>query len=73
MRHQELIENYVGQKAHFDIHEGGHYLIDFSGLSYPNVVVSEAHEQFLIIFDEIEKSYLAIPYSSTVIRFKEKL
>jgi hypothetical protein len=68
MTYKELLEKYAGKKAHFDLSQEGYYLIDFTGSSYTNVQVREAHEEFVILFDEVEKYKFALPYSQTIIR-----
>ncbi len=68
MTYKELLEEYVGKKAHFDLSQEGYYLLDFTGSSYANVNVSEAHEEFVILFDEVEKFKFALPYFQTIIR-----
>jgi len=68
MTYKDLLEKYVGEKAHFDLSQEGYYLLDFTGSSYTNVIVREAHEEFVILFDEVEKFKFALPYSQTIIR-----
>jgi len=68
MTYKELLIKYVGEKAHFDLNQEGHYLLDFTGSSFTNVNVREAHEEFVILFDEVEKFKFALPYSQTIIR-----
>ncbi len=68
MTYKELIEKYVGEKAHFDLSQEGYYLLDFTGSSFTNVNVREAHEEFVILFDEVEKFKFALPYSQIIIR-----
>ncbi len=68
MTYKELLETYAGEKAHFDLGQEGFYLLDFTGSSYTNVHVREAHEEFVILFDEVEKYKFALPYSQTIIR-----
>jgi len=66
--YKELLEKYAGKKAHFDLSQEGYYLLDFTGSSYTNVHVREAHEEFVILFDEVEKYKFALPYPQTIIR-----
>ena len=68
MTYKELLDKYVGKKAHFDLSQEGYYLLDFTGSSFTNVNVREAHEEFVILFDEVEKFKFALPYSQTIIR-----
>jgi len=68
MTYKQLLEKYTGKKAHFDLSHEGYYLLDFTGSSFTNVIVHEAHEEFVILFDEIEKYKFALPYSQTIIR-----
>jgi hypothetical protein len=68
MTYKELLESYLGEKAHFDLSQEGYYLLDFTGSSYTNVNVREAHEEFVILFDEVEKYRFALPYAQTIIR-----
>jgi hypothetical protein len=68
MTYKELLIKYVGEKAHFDLNQEGYYLLDFTGSSFTNVHVREAHEEFVILFDEVEKFKFALPYSQTIIR-----
>lgn len=69
MSYKDFMQKYVGQKAHFDLSMEGYYHIDFSGSSYANVTLREAHEEFLIIYDEVEKYNLVISYDNTVVRY----
>ncbi len=69
MTYKELLTKYVGQKAHFDLGLEGFYLIDFSGASYSNAILREAQDEYVIVFDEVEKHNLVLPYSQVVIRF----
>ncbi len=68
MTYKELLDMYAGKKAHFDLSQEGCYLLDFTGASYTNVLVHEPHEEFVILFDEVEKYKFALPYSQTIIR-----
>jgi hypothetical protein len=68
MTYKDLLEKYVGEKAHFDLSQEGYYLLDFTGSSFANVEVREAHEEFVILFDEVEKFKFTLPYSQTIIR-----
>jgi len=68
MTYKELMEKYVDQKAHFDLSQEGYYLLDFTGSSFTNVIVREAHTEFVILFDEVEKFKFTLPYSQTIIR-----
>ena len=43
MTYKELLDKYVGKKAHFDLSQEGYYLLDFTGSSFTNVNVREAH------------------------------
>ncbi len=69
MSYKEYMQKYVGQKAHFDLGMEGYYLVDFSGSSYANCTLREVHEEFLILYDEVDKYNLMISYSNTVIRY----
>lgn len=69
MTYKIFLEKYSGKKAHFDLSMEGYYLIDFSGASYSNATVLEAHDEFIILFDEVDKNKLLIPYSKIVIRY----
>ncbi len=71
MKYKEYLEKYNGQKAHFDLDQDGYYLLDFSGKSYSNVVVLEVHSEFIILFDEVEKSNMIVPYAQLLIRYLE--
>lgn len=68
MTYKELMEKYVDEKAHFDLSQEGYYLLDFTGSSFTNVIVREAHAEFVILFDEVEKFKFTLPYSQTIIR-----
>jgi len=68
MSYKELLEKYIGKKAHFDLSQEGSYLLDFTGSSFTNVNIQEAHEEFVILFDEVEKFKFVLPYSQTIIR-----
>ena len=68
MTYKELMETYVDQKAHFDLSQEGYYLLDFTGSSFTNVIVREAHDEFVLLFDEVEKFKFTLPYSQTIIR-----
>jgi len=68
MTYKELLEKYIEKKAHFDLSQEGYYLLDFTGTSFTNVIVREAHEEFVILFDEVEKFKFTLPYSQTLIR-----
>ncbi len=72
MTYKELLTEYIGHKAHFDLALEGYYLIDFSGASYSNAELREAHDEYVIIFDEVEKYNLVLPYSQIVIKFNPK-
>ncbi len=72
MTYKDLLSKYVGQKAHFDLGLEGFYLIDFSGSSYSNAVLREAQDEYVIVFDEVEKHNLVLPYSQVVIRFSDE-
>lgn len=68
MTYKELMETYIDQKAHFDLSQEGYYLLDFTGSSFTNVIVREAHDEFVLLFDEVEKFKFTLPYSQTIIR-----
>lgn len=68
MTYKELLNKYVGRKAHFDLALEGFYLIDFSGTSYSNAVLREAEDEYVVVYDEVEKHNLVLPYSQVVIR-----
>lgn len=69
MSYKEFLQKYVGKKAHFDLSMEGYYLLDFTGSSYSNAILREAHDDFVIMYDEVDKYNIVIPYSNTVIRF----
>ncbi len=69
MTYKALLSKYIGRKAHFDLGLEGFYLIDFSGASYSNAILREAQDEYVIVFDEVEKHYLVLPYAQIVIRF----
>ena len=69
MNYKEFMQKYVGQKMHFDLGMEGYYLIDFSGSSYANGTLREVHDDFLVLYDEVEKYNLVISYSNTVVRY----
>jgi len=68
MTYQEMLKQYVGQKAHFDLALEGFYFLDFSGASYSNAELREAHQEFVIVYEQVEKRLLVLPYSQLVIR-----
>jgi len=68
MTYKELLTKHVGKKAHFDLALEGFYYLDFSGVSYSNAELREAHDEFVIIYEEVEKRILVLPYSQLVIR-----
>ncbi len=70
MTYREFLTKYIGQKAHFDLALEGYYLIDFSGASYSNAELREAQDEYVVIYDEVEKYNLVLPYSQIVIKFK---
>ncbi len=72
MKYKEYLEKYKGQKAHFDLDQEGYYLLDFTGKSYTNVEVLEVHSEFIILFDEVEKSNMVVPYERLLIRYLEE-
>jgi len=67
--YKDYMQKYVGQKAHFDLSMEGYYLIDFSGSSYANATLREAHEEFLVLYDEVDKYNLVISYDNTIVRY----
>ncbi len=69
MSYKEFMQKYVGQKVHFDLSMEGYYLIDFSGSSYANGTLREVQDDFLILYDEVDKYNLVISYSNTVVRY----
>ncbi len=69
MSYRDFMQKHVGQKAHFDLSMEGYYLIDFSGSSYANATLREVHEEFLVLYDEVDKCNLIISYSNTVVRY----
>jgi hypothetical protein len=54
LKYKEFMQKYVGQKAHFDLSMEGYYLVDFSGASYANGTLKEVHDDFLILYDEVD-------------------
>lgn len=68
MTYKELLTKHVGQKAHFDLALEGFYYLDFSGASYSNSHLREVHDEFVIVYEEVEKRLLVLPYAQLVIR-----
>ena len=72
MKYKEYLGKYLGQKAHFDFDQLGYYLLDFTGKSYANVDVLEVHAEFVILFDEVEKTNMIVPYERLLIRYLDE-
>ncbi len=72
MKYKEYLGKYVGQKAHFDFDQVGYYLLDFTGKSYANVDVLEVHTDCRILFDEVEKTNMIVPYERLLIRYLDE-
>ena len=73
MMYKDYLDQYRGEKAHFDLDVEGYYLLDFTGRSYSNVDVIEVHDDFVILYDQVDKSNMLVPYSMLIVRYlKEK-
>jgi hypothetical protein len=71
MKYRDYLQKYIGQKAHFDFDPAGYYHLDFTGRSYSNVDVLEVNDEFILIFEHIDKTKLVIPYTRLLIRFSD--
>lgn len=72
MKYKDYLQKYKGKKAHFDFDPAGYYHIDFTGRSYSNVDVLEVNDEFIVIYDQLDKSKLLIPYTRLLVRFTDE-
>ncbi len=68
MTYKDFFQKYVGKKGHFESSMEGQYLLDFTGASFANVLVKGAHQEFLAIFDEVEKVFVIVPYAKLLVK-----
>ena len=72
MKLKNYLDKYRGEKAHFDLDPEGYYLLDFTGRSYTNVDVLEVHDEFVILYDQVDKSKVIVPYARLLVRFLDE-
>jgi len=72
MKYKEYLGKYIGEKMHFDIDPNGDYSLDMTCRTYANGFIKEVHDEFVIIYDQLDKSNLVVSFMRLYIRFLDE-